>query len=74
MPEKLTKARKKHRCDYCAEPIMPGDMYDRLSGFGSEGPWVLKQHPECAALTKDWGEDDWHIHSPGDGKRQKASS
>lgn len=66
---KLTKARRRHTCHYCGQFIEVGETYGRLSGFGDEGPWALKQHPECAAETEKWREEDWHTHFPGDGKR-----
>lgn len=65
----LVRARKPHRCDYCGQRIEVGEQYDRVRGYGSDGPWTLKQHPECAAETVEWGEDEWHVHFPGDEKR-----
>jgi hypothetical protein len=46
-PHTLRKARKAHRCIYCAEAIDTGTEYAHQTG-NYDGRWYAnKMHPEC---------------------------
>ena len=48
---KVLKAVKKHSCDFCTMPIIPGEMYNRdfLRDTWSVGTW--KSHVDCDKLA-----------------------
>lgn len=63
------KARKRHRCYLCGQPIEPGETYVRHSAadYGKAHSW--SQHPECDAATIGWDEDDWEYFLSGSMER-----
>lgn len=40
-------ARKRHSCDWCPEPIAPGEIYARWCAVDARDFWMTKLHPEC---------------------------
>jgi len=61
-----TKARKKHRCSWCGEPIPPGETYWReksvYDGNFQNDAW----HPECwedFGQYCEGGETEWMLYS-----------
>ena len=40
-------ARKRHTCDWCPEPIAPGETYARWCVVDARDFWMTKLHPEC---------------------------
>ena len=40
-------ARKRHSCDWCPEPIAPGEIYARWCVVDAGDFWMTKLHPEC---------------------------
>lgn len=66
--DKQRKARKRHQCFICAEPIEPNETYMIRFGYeDGEGPISTKMHLECERYTDKWDDMDWKSHSPGDG-------
>lgn len=60
------KARKRHRCALCQEPIEPGDIHHVRKGVNSGDFWTMRIHPECydyeqqpGIVDEDWYEDIW---------------
>lgn len=63
---KIRKARKKHICDYCGEPIEKGDLYEWTKEIFDGEFYEWKCHPECAAIASviwDYVEPDDGMHS-----------
>lgn len=60
--ERLTKARKVHRCGACHEPIEPGHYYYRIRGVHSDGVDGYKRCLRCQAL---------HVHLRGLGEHDE---
>lgn len=56
--EETRRARKKHICDECILPILPGTMYVYTSGIWDRRPESFAQHVECRALLLDNPDDD----------------
>lgn len=50
---KYHKARKQHSCNFCAEPILPGQTY--ASQFVTDGAdtWYIKEHVHCHAIFQN---------------------
>ena len=40
------KARKAHRCSWCGEDIVRGEMYQTWT-YGDPTPTTVRMHPEC---------------------------
>jgi len=47
--QEVKAARRQHRCDWCETAINAGEPYTRQRYGGSDGPGVLRWHPECIA-------------------------
>ncbi len=47
----LTKARKKHRCDYCQYPINSGDTYLKSSHVYDGDIYTWKSHQNCEKIA-----------------------
>ena len=63
------KARKRHRCYLCGEPIEVGEVH--VSQV-SKIEWELvasRFHEECLAFVADWQQDGWETFCEGDLKR-----
>lgn len=45
--EVIKAAKKKHRCSWCPERIMPGETYKRWRSFYQGDAFSNKMHPEC---------------------------
>ena len=61
------KAKKRHRCEFCFEPIMPGDLYDKRTGVEpGDGHWTMHMLPECHAYesTALWPYDYEDMSDP----------
>lgn len=56
------RARKKHRCVLCVEPINAGELYDIRTGVDQGDCWTMKMHPECQAYERIPGAvcEDWY--------------
>lgn len=56
------RARKKHHCCLCGEPVPAGTLYDKRAGVGSDGFWTMHMHPECHAYEKSPGvvDSEWY--------------
>ena len=64
---KDTKARKRHRCSWCAEAILPATTYTRYVCFGDDGVGTVKVHPECyTAMQRFYEEDPYFEWAAGD--------
>jgi hypothetical protein len=50
-PVTVKKARKKHVCSWCPEPIEENDTYIYYRWFDPEGFSIVKMHPECYAAS-----------------------
>lgn len=46
------KARKRHRCTWCGQSILPGAIYKRWVCIGDDGPLTTKMHPACEQAMK----------------------
>jgi hypothetical protein len=57
-PSITAVARKKHRCTYCGEYILPGDTYTRWNSV-DDGWFTSKMHPECLDDMDYWGDDEY---------------
>jgi hypothetical protein len=59
------KAKKKHHCVWCWEPINIGELYDYRCGVECGDVWTMRMHPECHKKEnetpyrkrEDWYED-----------------
>ena len=53
-------AQKEHRCTWCGQPILMGEMYLKRRGICEDGPSTVKHHMECEEAAdadwKEWGE------------------
>lgn len=45
------KARKKHRCNWCVQPIEIGEVYERQAIFDSGTAYTWKNHKRCSDLA-----------------------
>lgn len=62
-PHEDRKARKAHRCTYCAEAIAVGEHYVHQTGV-YDGRWYAnKMHPECFQELCDEGEGEFTPYS-----------
>lgn len=60
-------ARKRHRCDWCETPIMPGERYSRARWWDGDDAGVTRMHVDCedAYRRSDLGPgDDWYADQP----------
>lgn len=48
-PDKI-RARKKHRCDYCLQPITPGEIYERTV-LKYDDIYSWKSHLHCSTIA-----------------------
>jgi hypothetical protein len=48
------KARKRHRCCECNEPIMPGQLYEHVSGKWDGTFSVVRTCLRCARIRDDF--------------------
>ncbi len=48
--ERKVRARKRHTCDACGEPIEPGHRYWRIAGIYSEGVSSWKRCLRCQKI------------------------
>ena len=47
-PDETRKARKLHKCTYCAQPIQAGETYKRWMSINEDGiSFANKMHHEC---------------------------
>lgn len=67
------KARKLHKCSWCAERIEIGEEYTRYRYFSDGDAGTVKMHPECydAMLEAASHEGGWIEWTPGDGERPR---
>jgi hypothetical protein len=56
--KETVKAKKEHRCSWCAQKIDAGSNYHRWRYFGDDGPTVVKMHPECEAARIEASKHD----------------
>lgn len=51
LSETTPTAKKKHRCNFCGQPINPGEKYKSqfIENCGDAYPW--KTHPSCSDLA-----------------------
>lgn len=47
------KARKSHRCSWCAELIAVGEIYHRWTCFDNNSADTVKMHNECRDAMHD---------------------
>jgi len=61
----LVRARKKHSCDWCSEPIEPKTKYWKWFGIVDGDPSATKMHPECEAALAEANTDSmcWILNS-----------
>lgn len=64
-PAETVKARKAHKCTYCAELIKPGELYDTWKSV--DGAWFTnKMHSECHAelseIGREYGEYEYSAY------------
>lgn len=50
----LRQARKKHRCDWCGEPIEPKTKYWSWFGIVEGDVSSTKTHPECEKAGQEY--------------------
>lgn len=55
-PSTMQRARKPHRCTYCAQTIQPGERYERWATYSEGSCLTNKMHQECALATEAGGE------------------
>jgi len=66
--DRILKARKRHLCGLCGQPIEVNWRYLSRFGFDDDGPMTSRMHVSCEQLTKDWDAMDWETHLQGDGE------
>ena len=66
LSERLPKARKVHRCDWCGGTIKRGEIYVCVSGMDGGDFYKTRLHTECdAAMNREL--DGWdEIYLTGD--------
>ena len=64
--KEIKKARKAHKCDWCAEDIVRGACYSRWAWFEDGSACTVKVHPECLEALRHW-DDEWtpFVHRRG---------
>lgn len=71
---KTVKAKKRHQCYWCGEPIEPGDVYEQWTCFDDGNATNVKVHGVCkeawdkGVASGDWyyrEEVDFGVHSRG---------
>ena len=66
------RARKRHTCYYCGEPILVGEKYDIWVGtYPGEGIITTRAHPECLDAVAGWEAGDHETFDPGSLARGK---
>ena len=64
------KARKQHECDLCYGTIEPGEVYDRDTYIGDDGPYTWKSCVPCrevaSGLVRDGCYDPYDGYTPDD--------
>ena len=50
--EKMTKARKPHRCDYCGETIEKGEIYNIAALIQDGEIYKWKEHSKCHYIAQ----------------------
>jgi hypothetical protein len=73
--EKIGKARRRRRCDWCGEFIEVGQPYSRWRYYDGADAGTARMHPECDAAYLEWsalddcrdngGEYDLHANRRG---------
>jgi hypothetical protein len=54
------RARRRHRCDICPDPIEPGTIYETWSGVDDGSWWRVRVHPACWAIARQYAmEGGW---------------
>lgn len=53
-PPTTQVARKRHQCTFCAEPIVPGEKYERWASY-DDLCFTNKMHLECVAAAREDG-------------------
>ena len=48
----INKARKRHRCDECRGPILPGERYEQAVGKQEGDMWYSKSCHRCLSLIE----------------------
>lgn len=72
-PTTHTARRKIHRCSWCDERIVIGEIYKRYRSFDCRDVYTNKMHQECYDDMQDQTSENggWIEFSPGDFKRPK---
>ena len=58
-PDKLTRARRDHRCDLCGLRIRRRATYYVREGVEGREHRRLRMHAVCRHAAADWGESEW---------------
>ena len=66
---KIIKARKAHRCSWCADRIEPGSSYESTFIVCEGEPWGRKMHLECAAAERSYNYDGDVLYYEGQFQR-----
>ncbi len=68
-PTETRKARKPHRCTYCAEQIEVGDQYLRWMSVIDGKAITNKMHPECLTFLEEDACGGYFEYIPYEGER-----
>lgn len=60
---KWRKAIKAHRCSYCGEVILTGDVYAYQPGVCDDRWFETKMHEECWDGFEDDGDGEYMLYS-----------
>lgn len=72
-PTETRKARKQHRCTYCAEQIEVGEKYYRWMSVNEGKAFTNKMHPECLDFSEEDSYGGYFEYIPYEGDRPLPS-
>jgi hypothetical protein len=76
--ESTQKAKKEHKCSWCGQQILVGEMYLRSRVVFEGDPQTNKFHPECgdaaAADNMEWGEGFMPYEQERPAKRSQSDA
>lgn len=65
--DRLVRARRSHRCALCNRNIPVNTPYVRRFGWENRRPVTCAMHTRCERAARDWDDNDWLHHNPGEG-------
>jgi hypothetical protein len=54
---RTVRARRRHRCIFCSDPIEPGRLYEQWAVADAGSLWTCRGHQGCCAVSDASGAD-----------------